>query len=32
MHMYFDLMSDMALFTSIFIVVKSDMGVITSPV
>ena len=32
MCMYLNLMSDMALFTCSFIVVKSDVGVMTSPV
>ena len=31
-HMYLDLMSEMAMFTCSFIVVKSDMGVLSSPV
>ena len=32
MHMYLDLMPDMTLLTCGFIVVKSDVGVINSPV
>ena len=31
MHMHLDLKSDMALFICIFMVVKSDVGVLTSP-
>ena len=31
MHMYLDLIFDMDLLTSIFILVKSDVGVLTSP-
>ena len=29
--MYLDLVSDMALLTYIFVIVKSDVGVLTSP-
>ena len=31
MHMYLDVMSDIMLFTWIFMVVKSEVGVLTSP-
>ena len=31
MHMYLNLMSEMALFTCSLIVVNSDVGVLTSP-
>ena len=31
MHIYLDLMSEMALLTCSFMVVKSDAGVLTSP-
>ena len=31
MHMHLDLKSEMALFICIFMVVKSDVGVLTSP-